>query len=617
MIYWVTYPGTPVHDILDHLRLNYTGLNDVDYECINKMPYAVDLCTEDRTIFILADGQHCIRRIAQEKNIESQQEYHQDLIDIIQARQGEYYSGWGDYSIAWCRQADLVLRLEDYYNDPSLWINQLSSFLENVDFTVTPAKNISKKNATGQWPENINNFYSARFGFVADTLGYRTSGTVDHLVWSDSMDNLRKNRQVQDKILVDIDKLADARYDGVRRYVKNIAVEFQKMAWQGLLPIQIDVFLKKKLMPLDAHTPIYDYHLDYESQLLGVKEKIKNTLPGPLYRLGRSLYLGIQIRKILAWFRDTIVERRWWMFTDESGKSLKDQLSEYKLIHCTLPQHFVYFKDLQVEKLVTLHDMTHEALPELHREENLKWARLGHKDLSQKGAHLISVSENTRSDFQRTYPEHKGEHRVIYEGVDLEQFGPQFDTGRSRNVLTKFKVKKRNYFFTLFTLEPRKNLDTVVQSFIQFKEHSNEDVVLLVGGQTGWKFDSSIYNHPSIHFTGYIEEEDLPVLYGNARGFFYLSQYEGFGLPPLEAMVCGAPVVYGDNSSMRELYGDAGIGIQAFDQEACIQSMIDLLDDEYVERQKTEGFRQALRYNWGDAARSTISYYMELVEAQN
>lgn len=167
------------------------------------------------------------------------------------------------------------------------------------------------------------------------------------------------------------------------------------------------------------------------------------------------------------------------------------------------------------------------------------------------------------------------------------------------------------YVLSLATLEIRKNLDQVVRAFVKYlDEHAQSDLHLVLAGMSGWKLDrlnsalenASRWRH-RIVLTGFVEDADLAALYSDALCFVYLSKYEGFGLPPLEAMACGAPVICSSNSSLPEVVGDAGIMVDADDTAQAVDAIASIVDSAALrERLADAGLRRARLFSWDRCA---------------
>ncbi|MEL6868065.1 MAG: glycosyltransferase family 1 protein, partial [Bacteroidota bacterium] len=172
----------------------------------------------------------------------------------------------------------------------------------------------------------------------------------------------------------------------------------------------------------------------------------------------------------------------------------------------------------------------------------------------------------------------------------------------------------------MLLIEPRKNLLNTAKAFLRLiEEHPDLDVHLVICGKKGWKFEElfkeDLTQSKRIHFTGFVNDEDLPLLYAHALALCYVSYYEGFGLPPLEAMSCGTPVIFGDNSSMPEVVGKGGLPAVADDVEAIKSQMHRLVADPvFREELAREAWRQSRRFSWLKTTLQTLEAYRKVIE---
>ncbi len=212
--------------------------------------------------------------------------------------------------------------------------------------------------------------------------------------------------------------------------------------------------------------------------------------------------------------------------------------------------------------ITTIHDLTWKIYPEYHTLDIVEaHERKMQKTIKYKDT-IIVDSYNTKRDLYKYYPQVKKSNKVyvIYPGID-ERFRPIKDKAKIKKVLKKYKVEyPKRYLLYVGAIEPRKNLDTAIKVFNQLiKDKNYSDFEFLIVGRAGWK-NEKIFQlvkdlglEKKIRFVGFVEDEDLPYFYNAAKVLIYLSKYEGFGLPPLEALACGIPVLAGKNSSLKEI----------------------------------------------------------------
>ena len=185
-------------------------------------------------------------------------------------------------------------------------------------------------------------------------------------------------------------------------------------------------------------------------------------------------------------------------------------------------------------------------------------------------------------------------------------------------VQLKYGIPRGPYILSLGTLEPRKNIVHLIRSFAQLVAQENlPDLSLVLAGAAGWDYGSifeELTRYPQLKqriiFTGYVADEDLSPLYSGALVFVYPSFYEGFGLPPLEAMQCGTPVITSNTSSLPEVVGGAGIMLNPSDHEGLCQQMLAIYRSSALrEELSARSLEQARKFSWTACARQTAAAY--------
>ena len=238
------------------------------------------------------------------------------------------------------------------------------------------------------------------------------------------------------------------------------------------------------------------------------------------------------------------------------------------------------------------------------------------------GDRILAISESTRSDLCDYTGIDPGQVSVIHLAAS-ERFFPCTDPQRISSIRSNYGIPDGHYVLSLCTLEPRKNIDQTIRCFIHLvKQQGIKDLNLVLVGTRGWDFerifdeiDGAAELRRRIVTTGYVPDEDLAPIYSGALMFAYPSQYEGFGLPPLEAMQCGVPVISSNTSSLPEVVGNAGIMVDPYDGEALSQAMLDLYRDTKLRKMlSAQGISRAKEFSWKRCAHETVAAYRAALE---
>jgi glycosyltransferase involved in cell wall biosynthesis len=256
--------------------------------------------------------------------------------------------------------------------------------------------------------------------------------------------------------------------------------------------------------------------------------------------------------------------------------------------------------------VVTIHDLSFVGYPQNFRSGNRAYLRLFTRLSVHTARRVIAVSHSTREDLARFYGLSPRKVDVVYNGVD-----PAFRPMPADEVAA-FRVRRGlpdRFILFVGTLEPRKNIARLISAYAQVPQP--RPPLLLVGGK-GWLYDDIFRRVESlgltgeVNFVGYVEAAELPAWYNAALLFVYPSLYEGFGLPVLEAMACGTPVVSSTASSLPEVTGEAGILVDPHDTDALAGAIRRLAGDASLRDElATAGVRQAARFSWSETARGT------------
>ena len=227
---------------------------------------------------------------------------------------------------------------------------------------------------------------------------------------------------------------------------------------------------------------------------------------------------------------------------------------------------------------------------------------------TQPNDYFFAVSQNTKRDFEEIFPKVVREENTMVVPLAVnERFNVVKDENTIKKIKSKYRIpENKKYVFSLCTVEPRKNLIRAVRAFLTFVEKNKiEDLVWVMGGAVWTSFAKELacqgvnWNKNQILHVGYVDDEDLPALYSNAEWFVYTSQYEGFGIPPLEAMRCGCPVITSNNSSLPEVVGNAGIKIDWDSDEQHVEAFEKYyFDEEFRKQNAQKGLERSKIFSW-------------------
>ncbi len=269
-------------------------------------------------------------------------------------------------------------------------------------------------------------------------------------------------------------------------------------------------------------------------------------------------------------------------------------------------------------QIVMLHDIIHEYMPEHYPKSLCRLMQMFYPLSARKASRILTVSESSKRDIMKYYkiPEHK--IIVTYNGVS-EDFHPINDKEKSKDILNKYGIKGE-YILYVGRLEPRKNISGLIKAYHQIKRNNVKHKLVLAGTkyfqhEEIFETVNNLELQEEVIFPGSIKDEDLPLLYNCATLFVYPTFAEGFGIPPLEAMACGTPVISSNTSSIPEVVGNAGILIDPYNTEELASAILTVLRDSNLrERMKFEGLKRAKSFTWENAAKKTLMAYYEIYD---
>jgi glycosyltransferase involved in cell wall biosynthesis len=371
------------------------------------------------------------------------------------------------------------------------------------------------------------------------------------------------------RIAINAADLDHSRIDGTRIYIKNLLAEFGS---------------------LDKESQFLIYH----------KSEFNPELAFPVFKNYKIIKLG----SFPFW---TQTRFAWEIF-----KTKPDVL--------WIPMHSLpYLRSRKTKTIVTIHDLAFKYFSQFFQKKDLR--RLNwFTDYAVKNADkLIAVSNSTKADILKLYPEIKPEKiKVIHHGYDKNLFNENISQEEIKKINTRYQIPDTRYMIYVGAIQPRKNIETLVDAY-EIAKKEFPDLKLAIAGDLGWLYKpilEKIKSAEGVIYLGKFKAKDLPALLRGAEAFVLPSLYEGFGLPALEAMACGVPVVAADNSSLSEIVGDAGILFNAYSNDESVSPADKLAEalkkilesDKLRDDLRKRGLERVKNFGWEKCARETLEW---------
>lgn len=265
-----------------------------------------------------------------------------------------------------------------------------------------------------------------------------------------------------------------------------------------------------------------------------------------------------------------------------------------------------------IKSVFTVNDLTFSLYPKTHRSWNRLFLQLMMPRFLRTANAIIAISDCTRRDVSRVYGLDPEKIQVIYDGVH-PHFHP-VQEGEKQAVCRKYSLPEQ-YLLNVGTIEPRKNLNTLLEAYHLIRQRGI-NLPLVIAGKKGWRSEGFFKKRrlagleEQVQWAGFVSDNDLPAIYSGASAFIFPSLYEGFGLPVLEAMACGTPVICSNVSSLPEIAGEAALMFDPCDPDALAGAIARVLTDGALNQELRElGYAQAARFTWEQTARKTLAVY--------
>lgn len=267
--------------------------------------------------------------------------------------------------------------------------------------------------------------------------------------------------------------------------------------------------------------------------------------------------------------------------------------------------------------VATFHDLSVFTMPHCHPVERVRYMQKELLQTIKRAKILITDSDFTRNELIEYF--NLPPSTVFTAKLACSnEFYPRKETNLSER-LSKFQLKNNSYCLFTSSIEPRKNIETLLDAYERLPLKTRKSIPLVVCGFKGWNSDNVHLRLEKgqregwIKYLGYTASEDLPFLFAGAKSFLFPSLYEGFGLPVLEALASGTPVVCSDSSSIPEVAGDASLMCNALDVDTLTINIVRSIEDEaWREQAKHLGLCRAKQFSWQRCAQETILAYKQV-----
>ena len=270
------------------------------------------------------------------------------------------------------------------------------------------------------------------------------------------------------------------------------------------------------------------------------------------------------------------------------------------------PCHIGPFRT-KAKKAVMIHDLTPILMPQYHEKRSTIIHRLLLKKVLKKSDLILTASETTKRDIN-SYIGKKKNINVVPLGIDFKREKTELEFFLTNGYPKPKKENKEPYILYLGTIEPRKNLERLISAYLDL----NLKQKLIIAGEIGWKAEQIVKkaDNPKIILTGFVSEEEKTKLYKNADLFIYPSYYEGFGLPPLEAMANGTPVICSNTGSLGEIFKDHAVTFNPLNKLELQLSIKRVLEDKKLQNTLiNNGLKFAQKFSWKKTAEDTLKSF--------
>lgn len=365
----------------------------------------------------------------------------------------------------------------------------------------------------------------------------------------------------------------------------------------------IATYLRQLLLHLDKEDSRNQFELLFRSFRAETRKKVAQFRADPLYSKFSARSLPVP---------DSVLE---WFWTRHSSRIpfFETWLGDPDLFLSTIYLAPVLKKGANV---MIAYDLIPLKFPQFYGNDQPLLEKRIRKGVERARA-IIAISECTRRDFIEMVGADPSRIHVVYPGCE-ERFSPTVDQKNLEKVIARYQLRPP-YVLYVGSLGPHKNVARLVRAFRRLKQRHRLPHQLVLCGKAKWGPEvvaeaRDLISSGECVVVDFIANDDIPFFYHGAEALAFLSLYEGFGLPPLEAMACGVPVIVSDAASLPEVVGDAGIKVPPTDEEAIEKGLLQILTDRPLrEKLKEKGFQQAARFNWPESAKKILKLFQEVL----
>lgn len=325
---------------------------------------------------------------------------------------------------------------------------------------------------------------------------------------------------------------------------------------------------------------------------------------------------GNVVKDCCKWFSATLYQMIWSVFP-----------LPYRIFFRSKPDISVFFNYYlppfaRGKKVLVIYDTVIKDYPETVRLKTKIMLKLTLKASIRRADKIITISEFSKKQIIKHYDVDENKIAVIPCAADRKKYRPMNDgdplIGRVKD---KYGISG-DYFLYLGTLEPRKNITGLITAYSEALKKKPDLPKLVIAGGKGWMYEeifskvTELKCEENIIFTGYVDDGDVPVLMNGAKAFCFPSFYEGFGMPPLEAMSCGIPVIVSDCTSLPEVVGECGIKVDPYSVEDMAEALVTACGDDFAREQSRMGIERASHFSWEKSAEMLKGIFEELYNEQ-